>query len=605
MVAMVAPDQLQRIPTEPGVYLMKDAAGRILYVGKANNLRSRVRSYFRGGGDGRLRVPALMKRVRDVDFITTGSERDALILESEMVRVHQPRFNVDLRDDKTWLSLRLDPSMTWPRLDPVRRWRKDGARYFGPYLLDTHARRVLTALRGAFPMRNCSEGVFRSHKRLGRPCLEAQMGRCAAPCVGAIDEAAYRELVERAAAALSGRGAEVRKELEQAMWAASEAEQFERAGRLRDLIEAMSRAGVRSRVKGRVAHHLDAWGLHREGDVGAVAILPVRGGQVLGGRAVPLKGVVAESDELLASLLMQLYAHGERPPEVLLPMLPAGAEELNQHLGIRFKVPARGEKRRFAELAQSNAVARHRALVDREARFERAAETLQRKLGLEAPPVRIECFDNSHLQGENGYSSMVRFVGGRPDKSGYRLFRLRSDLGGDDYAAMAETLGKRLRRGAENLEGWELPDLLVVDGGRGQLSMAMTAARELELSLPMCGIAKPEAGERSDKIYAPGRVNPLSFRPHDPALHLLQHARDEAHRFGIKAHRKARRKGMKRSRLDAVPGLGPARRRALLRRFGSVRGVAQASDAELLDVAGIGPELASRVAESLAGYGGD
>jgi len=589
------------------VYLMKDDTGEVLYVGKARNLRSRVRSYFSGGNDDRVRIPELMTRVCDVEVVVTASEKEALILESTLVSKFQPHFNVLLRDDKTWLSIKLSLKETWPRVSLVRQWRDDGSRYFGPYLNGLRAREVERLIRRAFSLRTCTDGVLRAHNK--RPCIEYNMGNCVAPCVDYVTPEQYDDLVRQVIWVLEGRNRPLIRELRAQMEAAAAELRFEDAAELRDRISVAERVAERQRVQRAAGQDSDVFGLFREGDVVTVAMLPVRNGKVEDPQAFTFAGVVDEDPVVVEQVVLQLYGRGVRPaPEILLPVeLPdpvAVAELLGEAADriIRLRIPRRGAKVKLLDMAVENARVRHAAAGEERRLVERATVELKKRLHLRSLPHRIECFDISHLGGEDTVASMVVLQDGKPHKKGYRSFTIRAAGSRDDYAAMAEVMARRLARVDQ---GWKLPDLLVVDGGKGQLGVAVSAAAEAGLEVPLAGLAKPDAGEiardpdATDKVFLPGRKNPVRLLPHSPGLHMLQRARDEAHRFAVSLQRRKRRKRVFGSKLEDLPGVGPGRRRALLRHFGSLKALEAASVEEVVEVQGIGPALAKSIVEGL------
>ena len=601
-------EQAEVLPTTAGVYVFKDRDGEVLYVGKASNLRARVKQYL-SGHDERFMVRYLVAAATRVDVVPVGSEKEALLLENSLIKQHRPRYNVKLRDDKNFLRIRLDPRQAWPRLTTSRRAAGDGARYFGPYPSATSARRALAFIQRHFALRTCSDRVLESRKR---PCLLYQMKRCVAPCVGYVSEAQYAELVDDAGLALAGRNRELVPRLRERMEAAAAAEDFEGAARVRDVMLAVQSATEKQVVADSRVDTSDTWAVYREADRGVIVCLPTRGGQVLEPRAFPFEGEIVDDGELLSAVLVRYYeADGEVPAEVSLPVsLPDGeaiADILRERRGARVKLvePQRGQKTTLLGIAGNAARTRFLTTHSESERIARALHGLADIAGLDGPPWRIECFDNSNLLGEQPVASQVVFVEGRPAKKEYRTYHVKSVEGPDDYATMREILGRRMRRAAE--EG-EFPDLLIVDGGRGQLSAAMDVLRELGFEdQPVIGVSKPRTeharGERdaSDKIVLPGVAEPVRLRADDPTLRLLQHIRDEAHRTAIGFHRKTRSKARLTSRLDEIPGVGKARRLALLRHFGSVSALAQASEAEIAAVAGIGPALAARLVAALAG----
>ena len=608
MVRPVTPDFVPtKLPTQPGVYMMKDRSGEILYVGKAVNLRARVRSYFLDGGDGRPQIPALMARVVDVEVVVVGNEKEALILERTLIGKFQPRYNVMLKDDKTWLSIRLNTKERWPRVSLVRRWRKDGARYFGPYLNGIRAREVERMLRKAFGLRNCTDSFLRAHDR--RACIQFNMGNCCAPCVGERSEEEYGEQVQLVVKLLEGRSKGFAAAIEEEMREAAADLRFEDAAALRDRVTLIRKLAERQRVQRAIEEDRDVYGLHREGDVATVALLPIRAGRAQETQAFTFQDILEDDGEVVQSLMLQLYGSGLTPaPEILLPCpVPhpdALAEILSETAGRRVcvRVPQRGDGRKLVALATQNAQVRQDATSDQRLAVERGLLELKKRLHLPRLPRRIECYDISHLGVTDTVASMVVLQEGRPDKRSYRIFSIRTTDGPDDYAAMREVMDRRLARAAK---GWGLPDLLLVDGGRGQLNMALAAAGEAELEVPMAGLAKPDDNElqknpeATDKVFLPGRKNPVYLKPHSPGLHLLQRVRDEAHRFAVHHQRKRRKKRTIKTALEDIPGVGPGRRRTLLRHFGSVKALKGATVEEIAAVNGISDALAATILRAL------
>lgn len=595
--------RVEELPLRPGVYLFRDASGRVLYVGKAKVLRDRVRQYVRGH-DERFMVRFLVAQAAGVDVVLTETEKEALILENTLIKQYRPQYNVKLRDDKNFLHLRVDTSEAWPRFTLVRRIRADGARYFGPYSSASRARSTLEFLQRSFPLRTCSDSMLRSRTR---PCLLHQMKRCVAPCVaGYTTEAEYREILNHTLLFLENRDQDLLRSLHERMIASAEAEAYEEAARLRDLTRVITATLEKQQVMDRKLEDRDVWGFFQEGDRGVAAVVPIREGRMLEPEYVELRQAPEPRPEQLSSLLNTFYdGEGFIPPEILLPELPSESEALLEVLRerrkgrVRLAVPERGEKARLLRLADDNARDRYRRHSDEAERRMLALDALSRRLGLEGPPHRIECFDNSNLQGTQPVASCVVFIDGAPAKQHYRHYHLRNPEGSDDYASMAEVLGRRFRRAAE--EGL-FPDLLVVDGGRGQLNVALGILAELGFGEQrVVGLAKPRTEHRKgeddavDKIVIPGQEELLRLPDNDPALNLLRHLRDEAHRFAITFQRKVRRKSALASVLEAIDGVGPARRKALLKHFGSAKAVLAASLAELAEVEGVGMGTAGRI----------
>lgn len=595
------------LPTSAGVYLFKDRRGRVIYVGKAVNLRSRVRQYL-SGTDERMMVPFLVRAAADVDVVVTHTEKEALLLENQLIKKHQPRYNVKLRDDSNFLHVRIDLREPWPRFELVRRIEDDGARYFGPYASASRARQTLEFVERAFPLRTCTDQVLKGRSR---PCLLYQMGRCLGPCVGnEVDRDEYIEIAEAAMLFLEGRRLPAVRHLRERMAQHAEREEFEQAARLRDLIVAIESAIERQQVIDTRLGDRDVWGLFREGSRGAVAIVPVREGIMGEPRTTLLEAAVESDEELLSSLLNAAYPPNALiPPEILLPTLPSDHEALTEVLSERLgrkvvlRVPVRGDKVRLLDLARENARVRYLAETDEEERHRRAMQELARALELPEPPRRIECFDNSNLQGEHPVAAMSVFLDGRPARREYRRYRVKTVVGADDYATMREILERRMRRA---LAEGNRADLVLVDGGKGQLGVALAVLEDLGLhDQAVASIAEPRTerrkGDRSatDRIFLPHRKEPLALPPGHPGLRILQHARDEAHRHAVRYHRKVRTRDNLTSALEGIPGVGPARRKALLRALGSAEAVARASVEQLAAVEGIGPTLAGVIHEAL------
>jgi excinuclease ABC subunit C len=584
---MALQDKLATLPTAAGVYLFKDGQGNVIYVGKARVLRDRVRQYFQAGRASDPLRDALAAEMADLDLIVTDSEMEALALENNMIKRHRPRYNVLLRDDKNHPWLRLTLSEEYPRLYVVRRVGGDRDAYGGPYIPAKLGRRTAGVVHKVFGIRSCKEVL---NGRRPRPCLQYDIGRCLAPCVAEVCAPdRYRQAARDAALFLEGRTDEVVRRLRTEMSEAAEAHRFEEAASLRDQVLALERLDAPQKITTQDLEERDVFAVHHEAARAALQVFTVREGRVVAREGFLLD--VLEPERLMASAIQQYYDGGrEVPREVVVPGAIADQALLEEWLGrkrgapVRIHVPQRGEKKRLLELVQRNA----RLAFDLEWRHprqqsEEIVRALRDLLDLEVEPRRIECFDISNIQGSDVVASMVVFEDGRPRKQDYRKFRIRG-LGGqpDDFAAMREVVGRRYRRVLE--EGKELPDLVLIDGGKGQLGAATAALEELGLGhQPVASLAK-----REELIFTPGREEPLALPHSSPVLQLVQRVRDEAHRFAIGFHRKVRARRTITSELDDIPGVGPAKRRKLLSRFGSVRGVRGASVEELSSAVGAG-----------------
>ncbi len=592
MVADAAQRKLDKLPASPGVYVFHGAEGKVLYVGKARSLRNRVRSYFQpGSSDVRAFVSRLERELIDIETFVTHTDKEAALLENQLIKSNQPKYNIKLRDDKEFLSLRLDAKKPWPRLEVVRRPRPDGAHYFGPYHSATAARQTLRLVNRYFQLRTCTDTEFRLRNR---PCLQHQIKRCPGPCVLEIDQDEYHVQVANVARLLDGRHDELVRDIDGRMKVASEDLDYERAAVYRDQLRAVERAQEEQRVSGVQKSDQDVIGFHRQGDQVEVAVLSMTGGRLFGVRTLPLRRVAVPNDEMLGAFLRQHYAQrSSLPDEILVPLaieMSEALEELlseNRRRRVQIVEPKRGAKAKLLELARENAEhafeEKERAREDVDARL----EELQRQLRLSLLPRRIECVDISHTGGEETVAVVVALQNGVPAKERYRSFRVKQVSGGDDYGAMYEVLMRRLRRGKNEEESWELPDLLVVDGGKGQLGVAMRAREDIGLpDLAIASLAKPRvtaAGEEEgDRVFLPGQKNPIPVRANS-ALSLLLLARDETHRASNTLRKKVGRKRRLRSELDRVPGVGPKTRGKLLRNLGSLRGVLQATSEQLIE----------------------
>ncbi|MHB1185724.1 MAG: excinuclease ABC subunit UvrC [Desulfobulbia bacterium] len=595
---------LPTVPLQPGVYLMKSRAGEVLYVGKARELRKRLSSYGRIDQAQHGKTAMLLSQVRLIETIVTNTEKEALILESSLIKQHRPKYNVILRDDKSYPLLKVTVQEAWPRLVMTRRRVKDGSRYFGPFSSPSAMWETIRYLNSLFPLRRCKE---KSLKPKSRPCLNHQMGRCLAPCADKVSREEYRELVDNVVLVLEGKNQELVKELSRKMALAAADLRFEEAAQLRDRINSLNKTLEKQQVVAAHGRDQDVLGFVRQGASVAVALLFIRKGVILGQQAFFLAEPVGSDPEVLTEVLSRFYGEEDRylPQEILLPFAgtddPLLAEWLSEEKGsaVAIACPQRGDRVRLLEMAETNARQVLNAKKSRQASWQVLAEGLQKAFGLAKLPERIECLDISNLGGKQAVGSLVCFVGGEMAKDRYRHYAIHTVEGPDDYAMMGEVLARRFAKG---LAQGDMPDLLLVDGGKGQLGVAMHALAELGIpgGVELAGIAK-EKGEEGEKLYRPGRKNPLILDRHSPVLLYLMRIRDEAHRYGITIHRRLRGKESLTSALEQIPGVGKARKELLLRELGSMQRIAQASETELGAVAGIGPALAAQIWAHLHG----
>jgi excinuclease ABC subunit C len=631
---------LRRLPTKPGVYLMKNADGRVLYIGKADSLGARVRSYFGTRGPEDARIGRMVTEVADVDYIVTDTVSEAYLLESNLIKEHRPRFNIRLRDDKSYPFVKITLGEDFPRIVRTRKLARDGSRYFGPYASASSVDETLKLLRKIFPFRTCNLDIPEGKRVLERPCLLYYINRCQGPCIQAVEKVDYRETIDQIVDFLDGRQEPIAVDLRREMEGHAEALRFEQAAAARDKLRAVERTMEQQKMAAFSRAEHDVIGFARVEDEACVQVMQVRNGRLIGREHFVVEGArdVAD-DEVLGSFLQQYYANTDAVPRALLtPVLPADAEALAGYLadrrGVRvtITVPERGEKRRLVALASQNAeeaLERERAewMADASRRDEALGELAQ-ALRLSRVPERIECYDMSNIQGTAAVGSMVVFIDGRPEPREYRRFRIRSGDTPDDFRMMAEVLRRRFSRvaklraetgalslaavgadeapqgeageeGRRSEPGWAVPDLVIVDGGKGQLSAAVGALAELGVTdIPLAGLAK-----RFEELFVPNQAAPVVLPRRSQALYLVQRIRDEAHRFAITYHRDVRGKRALRSELDDIAGIGPGRKKALLKRFGSVRRIREATVEEVAATPGISRELAERLKSHLAREG--
>jgi excinuclease ABC subunit C len=602
---MTIEEKLQNLPGEPGVYLMKDSRGHIIYVGKAVSLKSRVRSYFQKSAKDE-KTEMMIRAIADLETIVTHTELEALILESTLIKKHHPRFNIVLRDDKNYPYLRLDLKAEYPRLDVVRGLKKDGAIYYGPYVPAGGMWEILSLIRRTFPLATCKK-EFKKDKP-ERPCVQHQIGRCVAPCSGEVDTEAYRDMVAQVRLFIEGKNRDLVDMLKQRMEDASENMEYERAAELRDRISKIEGAFEKQKIISSGFENQDVIGMASEGGHCDIQVLFIRNGMLLGRKDFYISDVHGMSDEdVLGDFFHQFYAKEMIvPAEVLLPLDMPDREVLETWLTgkrearVEVAVPQRGRKRELVQMASDNAAQSLKEhLLSRKSK-ERILLRLQEELGLRSLPRRIEAFDISNIQGTESVASMVSFENNLPDKRHYKRFKIRSVEGQDDFASMAEVVKRRYARAKE--EG-ALPDLILIDGGKGQLNAALDVLIALGITeTDVIGLAKARSGEEGtarefERVFLPGVDEPVILDPTSTTTHLVARVRDEAHRFAITYHRKLREKKAVRSELDDIPGIGETRKKALLRHFGSVTKVRQATLEELANMKGMSKKAAEAIVE--------
>jgi excinuclease ABC subunit C len=592
---------VKTLPGRPGVYRMLNATGEILYVGKASNLKNRVGSYFHARNVD-PKVQALIGQVASVEVTVTNSEPEALLLEFNLIKQHKPRFNVMLRDDKSFPWIYVAAEAEFPRLAFYRGARKEVGRYFGPYPNAGAVRETLQNLQKLFRLRNCEDTFFENRSR---PCLQYQIERCSAPCVGLIGREEYSRDVSSAIKVLEGRSDEVNDELARRMEEAAARLQFETAARLRDQLAALKVVQAQQIVSGASTRNADAVALASESGEHCIAVLFVRGGRNLGSTQFFPRSPIAEAGELMSAFLTQYYLAHEIPPEIAINTPIEDTETLaatfSDRAGhrVRIRRATRGIGLRWCQMSETNASQALRMRLANRAGVELNLEALRQLLDVPEAPQRIECFDISHTRGEGTVASCVVFGREGPIKSDYRRFNISGIEPGDDYGAMRQVLTRRYKR----VKAGEapMPDLLLIDGGRGQLTQALDVLKELELpQIAVMGVAKgADRRPGQERLFTPKQEDPIVLAPDSPALHLIQRVRDEAHRFAILGHRRRRARRHSESTLEAIPGLGPARRRELLKQFGGLQGILRAGVDDLAQVRGIGKPLAELIYEHL------
>ncbi len=600
-------EQARQMPSKPGVYLMKDAGGSILYVGKAANLRNRVRSYFSNSGKLEEKMQRMVARVADIDFFITGSEEEALVLELNLIKRHHPRYNVRLKDDKTFPYLKIDLNEDWPRVQITRRLENDGSRYFGPFARASSIRRALKAIKDAFPFRPCSRNLS---KPMSRPCLEYDLHNCSGPCIGAITRKEYLETIKQLILFLEGKRERVMRQLEVSMNRAAKVMDYEKAARLRDQIEAVREVVRWQRMATTVRGNQDVIAFAQDKDQAYTQVFFIRGGKLISRESFTLQGTrYEEPEQIMTSFVKHFYNSASYIPALILLQHPVTEKATIERwlLGkrggrVQIQAPLRGNKKGLVDTVAENAAQSMEQLVARRlaapATLEAALDEVKRELDLPRLPLRMEGYDISNIQGKAAAGSMVVFERGQPQPADYRRFRIKTVPAADDYAMLQEVIQRRFRHreGKEDLNSWStLPDLVLIDGGRGQLNAVLEAMQAIGADrVPVASLAK----ER-EELFTPQKKTAISLPRSSPGLQLLQRLRDEAHRFALGYHHRLRQKQTFGSALDDVPGIGAKRKRHLLRQFGSVQAIRDASIAELAATRGMNHNLAQKVKECL------
>ena len=599
-------EKLKHLPTRPGVYLFRDGDGNIIYVGKAESLKNRVSSYFQDSKNMAPKTLAMREKARDLEYILVDSPAEALLLECNLIKLHRPHYNILLKDDKTYPYLKLTLNEEYPRLLVTRYYKNDGSKYFGPYTNVTAMNEAVDVIRRVFPLRNCG---IKPGRTKGRACLNYDLGNCSAPCVGKIRPEDYGKLVKGVEDFLNGDGDDVKKELTRTMEQCAEKLDYETAALYRDKINAVNAVLAKQKISIANSHDdRDLVAVHRDGDDAVITAFFVRQGKLLGREHCYVTRCGGSNlGEIYTAFLTDFYG-GDRviPPEICLGELPEDSEALSQVLQerrggrVKFFVPQRGEKRRLLELAEKNGA----LLLDEERRnkkkddqeYATALENLRKALGLKHTPHRIECYDISHIQGAYTVGSMIVFHDGKPKKDQYRKFKIKTVEGIDDFASLNEVLDRRFRHGMEEksqgkTDGFaHFPDLFIIDGGKGQLSATLKIKEKYHSEIPFVSLAK-----REEELILPHEKESLMLPKGSPEFHLIQRIRDEAHRFAITFHRNLRTKGQTRSVLDEIPNIGPKRRKALLKHFGSVKAIERASEEEIAMVETMNRDAAASV----------
>jgi len=607
MTNQLITEQLRKLPASPGVYLMKDPGGTIIYVGKAASLSNRVRSYFGSRSGLSPKTEQMVERVHDIDYFVTNSEQEAMILELNLIKQYRPFFNVRLKDDKAFPYLKIDVNNDWPRICIVRRWEKDGARYFGPFASAWSVRQTLKMIKSIFPTRSCNKPITGNDHS---PCLDYHIKHCLGPCIGAVTKEEYAEVIKEIILFLEGREEDVIRELKHKMNSAAEAMLYENAALLRDQIQAVENVIEAQRIATSVKGEQDIIAFVVERDQAYVQVFFVRNNKLIGRECFTLQGVRSEEpSQIMTSFVKQFYDSSPYVPPLILLQYPVKEKgfietwlEEKRGGSAHIEVPQKGSKKKLVDIVAENARQGLEQMkikqISAPGQLKSALTEIQKELGMSASPKRIEGYDISNIQGTAAVGSMVVFEEGRPKSAGYRRFRIKTVPGANDYAMLQEVIRRRFKRTGSEDAGKEwavMPDLVLVDGGRGQLNAVLEAMHEIDVKgIPVAGLAKEK-----EEIYLPEKPSPLVLPRNSPGLQLLQRLRDEAHRFAVGYHQKVHKRTSFASALDGITGIGPKRKRMLLRTFGSVNIIRQATIEDLLGVEGMTRGLAERIKSSL------
>jgi excinuclease ABC subunit C len=609
LVISLIEEQLKRLPHRPGVYLMRDAAKNILYVGKAADLHHRVRSYFQATHKLTPKIQSMVGKIADIDFYVASSEQEALIMELNFIKQYRPRYNVILKDDKTFPYLKIDTRENWPRVYITRRFEQDGGRYFGPFSNSGSVKQTLRTLKRIFPLRICTKEIT---GKASRPCLEYHLGHCLAPCTGNVKPEEYAQVIKEVTLFLEGKREVVIRELQEKMNRASEATDFENAAKIRDQIQSMHEIIEGEKIAAVIRGEEDVIAFVQDGDHAYVQVLFIRSNKLTGRESFLMQGTRQEEPrQIMTGFIKQYYSSCPQIPPLLLLQYPVEDGQVikdwlkaKKNAVVRIEVPRRGVKKQLIDIAAENARQGLEQLKIKEMTagksLEAALAEIEKELKLKAPPARMEAYDISNIQGSAAVGSMVVFEKGKPKTNHYRRFKIRTVAGANDYAMLQEVLERRFKHGTgggtSTAEGaWAIqPDLILIDGGKGQLNAALAAIRETGADVPLASLAK-----ENEEIFLPHRTKPLVLPRSSPGLQLLQRLRDEAHRFAVSYHTNVRRKKTFASALDGVPGIGPRRKSALLRQFGSVQRIREASIEELIAATGMSRDRAEKMKEYL------